>query len=129
MAGKSQSVSMLGRAFSIDNIENGIVTLVPRAGSRGYITEKQQSQITEILREILGQPIQTKIKQREKPANSPAAPGQTGGMSERQLAMQLPLVMQVNEMFDVTLVQVVDDVSAELPPELKPEKISEEEEE
>ena len=37
--------------------------------------------------------------------------------------------MQVNEMFDVTLVQVVDDVSAELPPELKPEKISEEEEE
>lgn len=128
MAGKSQSVSMLGRAFSIGNIENDTVTLVPRAGSRGYITEKQQSQITEILREILGQPIQTKIKQREKTDQAQASPGQAGGITERQLAMQLPLVMQINEMFDVTLVQVVDDKSADLPVETDSKENSEEEE-
>lgn len=114
VAGKTPSMSFLIKAFAIDSIDGRVVKLSPRPGNRGFITERQQSQLAQLLGQILGHPVSLAIQQKQ--ATTPGGdesdqPNFSDGQSQRQLAMQLPLVQQINELFDISLVELSDDIS------------------
>ncbi|MFG0247380.1 MAG: hypothetical protein ACF8OB_00720 [Phycisphaeraceae bacterium JB051] len=104
----------MSKAMVIASIEDRMVTLAPRPGNRSYVTERQKSQVAELLSKILGMPVSLQIQ--EKQAQHEEQASQGGGMSQRQAAMTLPLVEQINELFDVSLVEVAEDQSALIPP-------------
>jgi hypothetical protein len=111
-------MSFLGRAFTISSIADRVVALAPRPGNRGFITERQQSQLAQLIGQVLGYPIQLRIEQKQAAAaegGDGQGAGPDSGLTQRQLAMKLPLVQQINDLFDVSLVEVSEDEAVVLP--------------
>ncbi|MBL4701383.1 hypothetical protein JYU15_00680 [bacterium AH-315-I18] len=108
-AGRSQTLSFLSAAFTIDTIQDSQVTLAPKPGSRGFITEKQKSQLAQLISDVLGRPVNVQVKQKVRPAATADTSNTNGGLTERQLAMKLPLVQQISEHYDVSLMDVSDE--------------------
>jgi hypothetical protein len=104
----------MSKAMVIASIADRMVTLAPKPGNRSYVTERQKSQVAELLGKILGKPVSLQIQEKQAQHEEHVSSG--GGMSQRQAAMTLPLVEQINELFDVSLVEVADDESSLMPP-------------
>ena len=102
----------------IEQIDQRVVTLTHKPGNRSYVTERQKTQVAEILGKVLGFPVSVQIQQKQASTDDDqgaGSPDTNGVMSQRQLAMKLPLVEQISELFDVSLVEVADDQS-QFPP-------------
>lgn len=113
-AGNSPGILSMGKAMLIEQIDQRVVTLAPRPGNRSYVTERQKSQVSELLAKVLGYPVSVQIQQKQSASGDDQDTGAgdaNGGLSQRQLAMKLPLVEQINELFDVSLVEVAEDKS------------------
>ena len=117
-AGNSPGILSMGKAMIIEQIDQRVVTLTHKPGNRSYVTERQKTQVAEILGKVLGFPVSVQIQQKQASTDDDqgaGSPDTNGVMSQRQLAMKLPLVEQISELFDVSLVEVADDQS-QFPP-------------
>lgn len=109
-AGHLRGMTSLGKAMAIQQIKGRDVTVAMKPGNRRYVTERQKTQLAQLLTKVLGHPVSVQIAKRQASAQDAAEEqGSDAGISQRQQAMQLPLVQQINEIFDVSLVEVAKD--------------------
>lgn len=114
--------------LTLRGMEGNTATVAPTPGRRDlarFVTPQRAEQVAQVFSQVAGRPIRVEV---EPTADDPAAPASPGGQgapgaganpaspgSQWQTAMALPLVRQVVEMFDATLVEVRDGAAPPAP--------------
>ncbi len=98
--------------MTLKSLDQGTATLEPLPGQRDVLkfaaSPLRRDQLAGLLRQVLGRPVRVEITAPSSSAagDAPAAKGPPSANAERQAATLLPLVQQVMDVFDVTIVGV-----------------------
>jgi hypothetical protein len=102
------------RGLTPQRLDGGTIHVAPAPGRRDllkFMTSQRREQLGQMLGQILGRPLRVQMASGSSPApGRPAGPAPrarpAASEQERQEAMNLPLVRDLLEAFDVTLVDV-----------------------
>lgn len=100
------------RTFALKQLAGGVAKLIAQPGHREiykFVTDQRREQLSQIFGSVLGSPVKIEIEPPASPSAvnpSTTSAGPSSSQSSLQQAMELPLVRQVMDLFDVQVVAV-----------------------
>ena len=106
--GNKPALSWL-KGMQVVSLQGGNLKLTVAAGQRDmikFVNDARRQQLAELVGSILGRRIRVEVAARDEPAVEPATPKRGVDAEGRKKAMELPLVKQLDQVFEITLIDV-----------------------
>lgn len=108
------------RSLSVAGFQNDTLQLLAQPGQRyliNFINEARQAQLANLVEQVVARRVRISITMAVPLDDAPPTQGHTPAPTNRQKAMQLPLVRHVMEVFEgATIVDVRSEYNATEPP-------------